>query len=92
MAGEPVAPIASPGSEPGHDRPRASSIYRFSGWKRRFLGINRTRGFSESGYRTDDLHLYLIDNTPDWKSRDTVLPWFKGGIAGVGYAGTPDCT
>jgi hypothetical protein len=68
------------------------SIYRYSGWKRPFMGIDRTAGFSESGYRTGDLHLYLIDNTPDGKSRDTVLLWFEGGIAGVEYARTPDCT
>ena len=69
----------------------SGSIYRYSGWKRPFLGIDRTAGFSESGYRTGDLHLYLIDNTPDGKSRDTVLLWFDGGIAGVEYARTPDC-
>lgn len=67
------------------------SIYRYSGWKRPFAGIGRTPGFSESGYRTGDLHLYLIDNTPDGQSRDTVLLWFDGGVAGVEYARTPDC-
>lgn len=68
------------------------SIYRYSGSKRPFLGIDQANGFSESGYRSGDLHLYLIDDTPDGKSRDTVLLWFEGGIAGVEYARTPDCT
>ena len=69
----------------------SGSVYVYSGWKRPFLGIDRTPGFSESGYRTGNLHLYLIDNTPDGKSRDTILLWFDGGIAGVEYARTPDC-
>lgn len=68
------------------------SIYRYSGWKRPFMGIDQTAGFSESGYRTGDLHLYLIENTPDGKARDNVLLWFEGGIAGVEYARTPDCS
>jgi hypothetical protein len=67
-------------------------VYMYSGWKRPFMGIAQTPGFSESGYRTGDLHLYLIDNTPDGKSRDTILLWFEGGIAGVEYTRTPDCT
>jgi len=56
------------------------------------MGIDQTPGFSESGYRTGDLHLYLIENTPDGKARDNVLLWFEGGIAGVEYARTPDCS
>ena len=68
------------------------SVYRYTGLKRPFVGLDKATGFSESGYRTGDLHLYLIDDTPDGLSRDTILLWFDGGIAGVEYARTPDCT
>ena len=67
-------------------------VYAYTGSKRPFVGITATNGFRESGYRTGDLHLYLIDNTPDGQSRDTILLWFEGGIAGVEYARAPDCT
>lgn len=67
-------------------------VYAYSGWKRPFLGIDQTQGFSDPGYRSGDLHLYLIDNTPDGQSRDTILLWIDGGIAGVEYARAPDCT
>jgi hypothetical protein len=67
-------------------------IYSYTGSKRPFTGIDVARSFIDTGYQTGDLHLYLIDDTPDGKSRDTVMLWFEGGIAGVEYARTPGCT
>ncbi|MFI5042959.1 MAG: hypothetical protein ACHQNA_14130 [Acidimicrobiales bacterium] len=71
---------------------RNGGVYRYTGSKRPFTGTDFSNSFTDTRYQTGDLHLYLIDDTPDGSTRDTIMLWFGGGIAGVEYARTPECT
>ncbi len=67
------------------------SVYVYTGDKRPFVGPD-TAGFEGTPYANGTMHLALINNTPDGKTRDTVLVWLEGGIAGVEFARAPDCS
>jgi hypothetical protein len=67
------------------------SIYRYTGDKRPYLGPD-TPGFIQTPYTSDAMRLALIENTPDGKSRDTILIWLQNALAGIEYARTPDCS
>lgn len=67
------------------------TVYLFTGRKRPFLGVGRTNGFSDSGYRNGALRLLWIDDTPAGRARDAVFVWQEPAIAGVTYARDPTC-
>jgi hypothetical protein len=66
------------------------SVFRYTGWKRPFIGPD-TPGYRLTGHRNGTMNLVLIDNTADGRSRDTILVWLDGALAGIEYARTPEC-
>jgi hypothetical protein len=69
----------------------SEGVYLFTERRRPFVGIGRTQGFSDSGYRSGALRLLWIDDTPAGRARDDVFVWQEPAIAGLTYAREPAC-
>lgn len=66
------------------------SVYRYTGLRRPYVGPE-TPGYTTTGYTNGAMELVLIESTPAGRSRDAIMIWLDGALAGIEYARTPEC-
>jgi hypothetical protein len=67
------------------------SVYRYTGLKRPYIGPE-TPGYTATEYSNGAMRLVLLENTPAGRSRDEIMIWLDGALAGIVYARTPECS